>query len=160
MKNRIKDLFESKKENILSVFYTAGFPTLESTQLIAETLAKAGADIIEIGIPYSDPIADGPTIQESNTIALKNGIRVSLILDLVKDIRKTVDIPIILMGYVNPVMQYGIERFAQDAAAAGVDGVILPDLPMAAFLDEYKTLFESVNLSNTFLISPTTSEDG
>jgi tryptophan synthase alpha chain len=159
MKNRIKDLFESKKENILSVFYTAGFPTLESTQLIAETLAKAGADIIEIGIPYSDPIADGPTIQESNTVALKNGIRLSLILDLVKDIRKTVDIPIILMGYVNPVMQYGIERFAHDAAAAGVDGVILPDLPMSAFLDEYKTLFESVNLSNTFLISPTTSED-
>jgi hypothetical protein len=116
MKNRIKDLFETKKENILSVFYTAGFPTLESTQLIAETLAKAGADIIEIGIPYSDPIADGPTIQESNTVALKNGIRLSLILDLVKDIRKTVDIPIILMGYVNPVMQYGIERFAHDAA--------------------------------------------
>jgi tryptophan synthase alpha chain len=159
MKNRIKDLFESKKEDILSVFYTAGFPTLESTQLIAETLAKAGADIIEIGIPYSDPIADGPTIQESNTVALKNGIRLSLILQLVKDIRKTVDIPIILMGYINPVMQYGIERFARDAAEAGVDGVILPDLPMSAFLDDYKTLFESVNLSNTFLISPTTSEE-
>jgi tryptophan synthase alpha chain len=159
MKNRIKDLFESKKENILSVFYTAGFPTLDSTQLIAEALAKAGADIIEIGIPYSDPIADGPTIQESNTVALKNGIGLSLILKLVKDIRKTVDIPIILMGYVNPVMQYGVERFARDAAEAGVDGVILPDLPMAAYMDEYKTLFESVNLSNTFLISPTTSEE-
>lgn len=159
MKNRIKDLFESRKDNILSVFYTAGFPSIESTQPIAETLAKSGADIIEIGIPYSDPIADGPTIQESNTVALKNGINLSMILKLVKDIRKTVDVPIILMGYVNPVMQYGIERFAKDAAEAGVDGVILPDLPMAAYLDEYKTLFESVNLSNTFLISPTTSEE-
>lgn len=159
MKNRIKDLFESKKDNILSVFYTAGFPTIESTSLIAETLAKAGADIIEIGIPYSDPIADGPTIQESNAVALKNGIKLSLILKLVKDIRKTVNIPIILMGYVNPVMQYGIERFAKEASEAGVDGVILPDLPMQAYLDEYKELFESVNLSNTFLISPTTSDD-
>lgn len=159
MKNRIKDLFESRKDNILSVFYTAGFPTIESTPIIAESLANAGADIIEIGIPYSDPIADGPTIQESNTIALKNGIRLPLILDLVKEIRKKVNVPIILMGYVNPVMQYGIERFAKDAAEAGVDGVILPDLPMAAYLDEYKELFESVNLSNTFLISPTTSEE-
>lgn len=159
MKNRIKGLFESRKENILSVFYTAGFPTIESTPLIAASLAKSGADIIEIGIPYSDPIADGPTIQESNTVALKNGINLSLILQLVRDIRKTVDVPIILMGYVNPVMQYGIEQFAKDAADAGVDGVILPDLPMNAYLNDYKELFESVNLSNTFLISPTTSED-
>ena len=159
MKNRIKDLFESRKDNILSVFYTAGFPTIESTALIAESLANAGADIIEIGIPYSDPIADGPTIQESNTVALKNGIKLSLILDLVKDIRKSVNVPIILMGYVNPVMQYGIERFAKDASEAGVDGVILPDLPMGAYLDEYRTLFESLNLSNTFLISPTTSDE-
>jgi len=159
MKNRIKHLFESKKENILSVFYTAGFPTLESTGLIAETLAKAGADIIEIGIPYSDPIADGPTIQESNTVALNNGIKLSIILNLVTEIRKTVDIPIILMGYVNPVIQYGIEKFARDASAAGVDGVILPDLPMDVYLAEYKDLFDSVNLRNTFLISPTTSEE-
>jgi tryptophan synthase alpha chain len=159
MKNRIKDLFETKKNNILSVFYTAGFPTLESTGLIAETLEKSGADIIEIGIPYSDPIADGPTIQESNKVALDNGIKLSLILEHVKAIRKSVKIPIILMGYVNPVMQYGIEKFAKDASAAGVDGVILPDLPMDAYVDEYKKLFDSVNLSNTFLISPTTSEE-
>jgi tryptophan synthase alpha chain len=159
MKNRINDLFRTKKKNILSVFYTAGFPTLDSTVLIAETLAKAGADIIEIGIPYSDPIADGPTIQESNKIALENGIKLSMIIDNVKSIRKSVNIPIILMGYVNPVMQYGVEKFAKDASKAGVDGVILPDLPMDAYLDEYKKLFDSVNLSNTFLISPTTSED-
>lgn len=159
MKNRIKDLFKTKKKNILSVFYTAGFPALDSTVIIAETLAKAGADIIEIGIPYSDPIADGPTIQESNKIALDNGIKLSLIIEHVKSIRKSVNIPIILMGYVNPVMQYGVEKFANDASAAGVDGVILPDLPMDAYLDEYKKLFDSVNLSNTFLISPTTSEE-
>ena len=159
MKNRIKDLFETKKKNILSVFYTAGFPTLDSTVLIAETLEQSGVDIIEIGIPYSDPIADGPTIQESNKIALDNGIKLSMIIEYVKSIRKSVNIPIILMGYVNPVMQYGIEKFAKDASAAGVDGVILPDLPMDAYLDEYKKLFDSVNLSNTFLISPTTSEE-
>jgi tryptophan synthase alpha chain len=159
MKNRITELFEKKKNNILSVFYTAGFPTLDSTVLIAETLEKSGADIIEIGIPYSDPIADGPTIQESNKVALDNGIKLSLILDNVKAIRESVKIPIILMGYINPVMQYGVEKFAKDASAAGVDGVILPDLPINVYIDEYKKLFESVNLSNTFLISPTTSEE-
>lgn len=159
MKNRIKDLFAKKEGNILSVFYTAGFPALDSTAVVADALAKAGADIIEIGIPYSDPIADGPTIQESNKIALDNGIKLSLILQQVRDIRKRVDIPIILMGYVNPVMQYGIERFARDASAAGVDGVILPDLPMDVYLTEYKELFDSLNISNTFLISPTTSEE-
>src|SRR5687768_16175254 len=103
--NRIQNLFQKKNTNLLSVFYTAGFPNLNDTALIAETLARAGADIIEIGIPYSDPVADGPTIQESNTIALENGMRLSMIIDQVKSIRKTVDIPIILMGYVNPVMQ-------------------------------------------------------
>lgn len=159
MKNRIKELFGRKKGNILSVFYTAGFPTLESTVQIADTLAKAGADIIEIGIPYSDPIADGPTIQESNKIALDNGIKLSLIIDQVKEIRSRVNIPIILMGYVNPILQYGVEKFAKDAAAAGVDGVILPDLPMDVYQVEFKELFESLNLSNTFLISPTTSAD-
>src|SRR5690349_6509488 len=141
MKNRIKELFSRKNSNVLSVFYTAGFPKLDSTVRVGQALQKAGADIIEIGIPYSDPIADGPTIQESNKVALENGIKLSIILEQVKELRKTVDIPIILMGYVNPVMQYGIERFARDAAAAGVDGVILPDLPMDAYLEEYKELF-------------------
>jgi tryptophan synthase alpha chain len=158
MKNRIKELFKKKKKNILSVFYTAGFPTLESTIPIGRALEKAGADIIEIGIPYSDPIADGPTIQESNKVALKNGITLALIIEQVKEMRSTVSIPIILMGYVNPVMQYGVEKFAKDASAAGVDGVILPDLPMDAYLGEYKSLFDRLNISNTFLISPTTSE--
>lgn len=159
MKNRINKLFESKKKDILSVFYTAGFPSVDDTVLIAESLAKAGADLIEIGIPYSDPIADGPTIQESNKVALGNGVTLSMIIEQVKMIRSRVDIPIILMGYVNPVIQYGVKKFAHDAAQAGADGVILPDLPMDAYLREYREIFDAENLRNTFLISPTTSAE-
>jgi tryptophan synthase alpha chain len=159
MKNRIKTLLSNNKKGILSMYFTAGFPTLKDTVTIAESLASAGADIIEIGIPYSDPVADGPTIQASNTVALKNGMRLSMLIEQVKEIRKTVDTPIILMGYINPVLQYGIEKFAKDAAEAGVDGVILPDMPMDEYLEHYKKLFDSLNLSNTFLISPTTSEE-
>jgi tryptophan synthase alpha chain len=159
MKNRIKQLLANNKKGILSMYYTAGFPTLNDTGVIAESLANAGADIIEIGIPYSDPVADGPTIQASNTVALKNGMRLSMLIDQVKQIRKKVEVPIILMGYINPVLQYGIEKFAKDAAAAGVDGVILPDMPMDEYIENYKALFDSMNLSNTFLISPTTSEE-
>lgn len=159
LKNRITDLFDSGDKNILSIFYTAGFPKLGDTITIAKELQKAGADIIEIGIPFSDPVADGPTIQESNKAALDNGMHVALLLDQVKEIRKNVTIPIILMGYLNPVMQYGIEKFCKDASAAGVDGLILPDMPMDVYDEEYKEIFESHGLSNTFLISPTTSED-
>lgn len=158
MKNRITELFSSKSKNILSVFYTAGFPNLNDTISIAQCLEKAGADIIEIGIPFSDPVADGPTIQESNKIALDQGMKVSLLLTQVQEIRKIVKIPIVLMGYLNPVMQYGMEKFCKDASAAGVDGLILPDMPMEEYIQEYKELFESHGLSNTFLISPTTSE--
>ena len=156
---RIQTLFSKKKSNILNVFYTAGFPQRDSTIQIARELEKSGVDIIEIGIPFSDPIADGPVIQESNKIAIDNGMTVKLLLEQVKEIRKSVKIPIILMGYLNPVMQYGIERFCKDASANGVDGLILPDMPMDVYLSTYKTIFESHNLSNTFLISPTTSED-
>ena len=159
MKNRIKSVLENSKGGILSMYYTAGFPSLTDTAPIAEALAASGADIIEIGIPYSDPVADGPTIQASNTAALKNGMTLAKLIAQVKELRAKVNIPIILMGYINPVLQYGIEKFAKDAAEAGVDGVILPDMPMDEYLEHYKTLFESVNLSNTFLISPTTSEE-
>jgi tryptophan synthase alpha chain len=159
MKNRIKELFANRKSGILSMYYTAGFPSLSATVGIAEALAAAGADIIEIGIPYSDPVADGPTIQDSNTIALRNGMRLSTLLEQVKEIRSKVEIPIILMGYINPVLQYGIEKFVSDASNVGVDGVIFPDLPMDEFLDNYKAIFDSANITNTFLISPTTSED-
>ena len=159
MKNRIKELFASRKNGILSMYYTGGFPSLSATVGIAESLASAGTDIIEIGIPYSDPVADGPTIQASNTIALRNGMRLSKLLDQVKEIRSKVEIPIILMGYINPVLQYGIEKFVRDASDAGVDGVILPDLPMDEYIDQYKALFDSANIINTFLISPTTSDE-
>jgi tryptophan synthase alpha chain len=157
--NRIHKLFNEKKGNILSIFYTAGYPRLEDTVPIAQALEDAGADIIEIGIPFSDPVADGPTIQASNKVALDNGMNVKLLLEQVREIRKSVTIPIILMGYLNPVMQYGIEKFVKAAANAGVDGLILPDMPMDVYQHEYKDMFEGAGLTNTFLISPTTSED-
>jgi tryptophan synthase alpha chain len=159
MKNRITELFAKKNKNILSIFYTAGFPRLNDTTLIAQALERAGADIIEIGIPFSDPVADGPTIQESNKIALENGMNLHLLIDQVKEIRKHVKMPIILMGYLNPVIQYGTEKFIKDAAEAGVDGLILPDMPMYEYEEQYKDLFHKYNLCNTFMITPTTSED-
>jgi tryptophan synthase alpha chain len=157
--NRIHKKFKEKETNLLSVFYTAGYPKLGDTIPVAIALEKAGADLIEIGIPFSDPVADGPTIQASNKIALDNGMNVKLLLQQVKEIRTTVSLPIILMGYLNPVLQYGIEKFAKDAHAAGVDGLILPDMPADVYQHEYKELFDKNKLANTFLISPTTSED-
>lgn len=160
MTNRITALLKNKKENILSVYYTAGFPSLDSTVPIAGYLAAAGADLIELGIPFSDPVADGPTIQESNKCALDNGMNLHLLIDQVREIRKNkIDIPLILMGYLNPVMQYGMEKFVQDAASAGVDGLILPDMPLHEYEENYKPMFEAQQLSNTFLIAPTTSEE-
>jgi tryptophan synthase alpha chain len=160
MKNKITELFKKTNNNILSVFYTAGFPTLDSTVAIAKSLEEAGADIIEIGIPFSDPVADGPTIQESNKIALDNGMSLKLLLKQVKEIREQhVTLPIILMGYLNPVMQYGVKKFITDASKAGVDGLIIPDMPVYEYEEQYKDLFKAANLCNTFLISPTTSEE-
>ena len=157
--NRIHKLFSKKKEGILSVYFTAGYPQLDATAGIARALQEGGADIIEIGIPFSDPVADGPTIQASNKIALDNGMIVKLLLEQVKELRKDVTIPVILMGYLNPVMQYGIEKFVKDAGKAGVDGLILPDMPIDVYQHEYKDIFDSAGLTNTFLISPTTSEE-
>lgn len=159
MRNRITKLFERENKDILSVFYTAGFPKLNDTISIAESLEKSGVDMIEIGIPFSDPIADGPTIQESNKIALRNGMNVKLLLDQIRTIRQKVTIPIILMGYVNPVLQYGVEQFVRDAAKAGVDGLILPDLPLDLYEQQYKDIFLNENIFISFLISPTTSEE-
>jgi tryptophan synthase alpha chain len=157
--NRINKLFSEKKEHILSVFFTAGYPDLNSTKPIAMALSAAGVDLIEIGIPFSDPIADGPTIQQSNKVAIENGMSVKLLLEQVKEIRKEVSIPIILMGYLNPVLQYGFEKFCKEASLNGVDGLILPDMPMDEYVLEYKRVMESANLLNTFLISPTTSQE-
>lgn len=158
-KNRIEKLFEEKKERILSVYFSAGFPKLNDTSEIMQCLQDSGADIIEVGIPYSDPVADGPTIQESNKVALDNGISLKLIFEQLKNIRKSVDIPIILMGYINPVLQYGVEDFCKKCTEVGVDGLILPDLPMQEYLDEYQEVFKAHGLLNIFLITPQTSDE-
>jgi tryptophan synthase alpha chain len=159
MENRIDSLLTSSKKNLLSVFYTAGFPALNDTGVVAKALEEGGADLIEIGIPFSDPVADGPVIQESNKVALQNGMNLKLLIAQVRELRKEVTVPIILMGYINPVLQYGVAEFCRDASAAGIDGVILPDLPLFEFENEYKELFRQHGLKNIFLISPTTADD-
>jgi tryptophan synthase alpha chain len=157
MQNRLTQLFSGKPKELVSIFYTGGFPKLDDTIGIAESLQKAGADIIEIGIPFSDPIADGPVIQASNKVALENGMTVGVLLEQVKKLRNKVTIPLLLMGYLNPVLQYGFERFCEEAAAAGVDGLILPDLPLDEYVQDYRKRFDASKLSNVFLVSPTTS---
>ena len=156
--NRIHTLFNNKKERVLSIYFTAGFPNLEDTVPIMEAIEGGGADIIEIGIPYSDPVADGPTIQDSNQIALQNGMSMNKLFEQLVGFRAKVHLPVVLMGYLNPIMQYGMDAFCKKCKEVGVDGLILPDLPMQEYLDEYKTLFDSYGLVNTFLISPQTSE--
>lgn len=156
--NRIDELFKKKKERVLSIYFTAGFPELEDTLPIMEAIEAAGADIIEIGVPYSDPIADGPTIQESNMVALENGMSLKKLFSQLQDMRQSITLPVVLMGYLNPIMQYGMEAFCQKCKEIGVDGLILPDLPMQQYMDEFKSLFDQYDLRNTFLISPQTSE--
>jgi len=156
--NRILSLFEKKPKNILSIYYTAGFPKLESTVNIAQYLQEGGADMIEIGIPFSDPVADGQTIQASNKTALDNGMTLKLLFEQLSTLRSKVTIPVILMGYINPVIQYGVEKFCMQCEACGVDGLILPDLPIDVYLREYKALFNQYGLKNTFLITPQTAE--
>jgi tryptophan synthase alpha chain len=157
--NRLNQLFASKKENLLSIYFTAGYPELNTTVDIAEALEKAGADFLEIGFPYSDPVADGPTIQHSSETALTNGMTLNVLFEQLKDLRQRVSIPILLMGYVNPIVQYGVERFCKQAAAVGVDGIIVPDLPMYEYEMLYSNYFEDNNLSNIFLVTPQTSEE-
>ncbi|PWG80144.1 tryptophan synthase subunit alpha [Pararcticibacter amylolyticus] len=157
--NRISQLFNQKKTSVLSIFFTAGYPGLHSTVDIAEALEKAGADFLEIGIPYSDPLADGPVIQNSSQKAIANGMTVKLLFEQLKDLRKRVSVPVLLMGYVNPVLQYGVERFCASCAEVGVDGVIVPDLPMYEYEEMYRTCFEKNHVSNIFLITPHTSEE-
>lgn len=159
MKNRIDQLFETKSENILSVYFTAGFPNLNDTVQIIHELENNGVDLIEIGIPFSDPTADGPTIQRSSESALKNGMNLQLLFEQLKDIRKSVKIPLILMGYINPVYQFGIEQFCKKCAEVGIDGTILPDLPLDEYELNNREIFEKHNLHNVLLITPQTSEN-
>jgi len=157
--NRLQNLFKNKTNSLLSIYFTAGYPELNSTVAIAEALEKSGADFLEIGFPYSDPVADGPTIQHSSEIALENGMTLHVLFEQLKDLRKTVNIPILLMGYVNPIVQYGVENFCKKAAEVGVDGVIVPDLPMYEYEALYSKFFIGNNLSNIFLVTPQTTED-
>jgi tryptophan synthase alpha chain len=158
MKNRITTLFANKPQNLLSVYFTAGYPALEDTLPIILELEKNGVDMIEVGMPFSDPLADGPTIQQSSEVAIRNGMTIPKLFEQLKDLRKHTEVPIVLMGYLNPVMQYGIERFCQKAEELGIDGVILPDLPLADYAREYQGIFEQHNLSKIFLITPQTPE--
>jgi len=152
--NRIDELFRIKRKNILSIYFTAGYPLKDSTAGIIQYLDDAGADMIEIGIPFSDPLADGPVIQRSSERALKNGMSIKLLFNQLADIRKITGIPLILMGYINPVLQFGIGNFCSRCAETGIDGVILPDLPPDIYADRYLGIFEKHGLYNIFLISP------
>lgn len=158
MNNRIIELFKNKQSEILSIFFTAGFPNLKDTKTILESLEKSGVDLVEIGMPYSDPVADGETIQVANKVALDNGMSLNLLFEQLAEIRKTVSMPLILMGYLNPVEQYGVERFCQKAVEVGIDGLILPDLPIDLYVEQYKVMFDSYNLSNVLLVTPQTAE--
>jgi tryptophan synthase alpha chain len=156
--NRINTLFQNKSNQILNIYFTAGFPQLNDTLTVLEALQASGVDIVEIGIPYSDPLADGETIQNSGQKALDNGMTLSLLLDQLQDIRlKGITVPILLMGYFNTMLQYGIENFLIRCKEIGIDGVIVPDLPISVFEAEYKSLFEKYGVLNTFLITPQTS---
>jgi tryptophan synthase alpha chain len=157
--NRIDNLFSTKKKNILSIFFTAGYPSLNSMEEIILLLEKNGADMIEIGIPYSDPLADGPVIQQTSKIAIANGMTMNNLFSQLKNIRKKVNIPLLLMGYLNPVLQYGFQRFCQSTADAGIDGLIIPDLPIQEYKREYLNTVCEHNLKNIFLITPDTSEE-
>jgi tryptophan synthase alpha chain len=156
--NRIAQLFARKQEQVLNIYFTAGFPGLHDTGRIIQALEKAGADLVEIGMPYSDPLADGPTIQESGQVALKNGMTLPLLFEQIKAVRQHSDIPLILMGYFNQVMQYGEQRFIDHCAEAGIDGLILPDLPLQEYEAYYREMIEQAGLSISFLITPQTPE--
>jgi tryptophan synthase alpha chain len=158
MKNRINQLFKEKRANILSVYFTAGFPNLEDTVKIIQELEKNGVDLIEIGMPFSDPTADGPVIQKSSETALKNGMSLELLFGQLKTIRESVKIPLVLMGYFNPVYQFGVEKFCKTCAEIGIDGTILPDMPLNEFETKYRPFFNAGNLHNILLITPQTSE--
>lgn len=157
--NKIDQLFQQKKSNILSVYFTAGYPQVNDTVSILQSLQKHGVDLVEIGIPFSDPMADGVVIQASGTQALKNGMSVKLLFEQLENIRQSVQIPLVLMGYLNPIMQFGFERFCAEARKCGIDGVIIPDLPFAEYVQSYKSVAEKHGLHMIMLITPETSDE-
>jgi tryptophan synthase alpha chain len=156
--NRIDQLFAQKKEDILNIYFTAGFPHLEDTEKIILALDGAGVDIVEIGMPYSDPMADGPTIQESGSQALKNGMTLDVLFGQLATIREKTQVPLLFMGYLNQMMQYGVDRFLKACREVGVDGLIIPDLPIDIYEEELKEKIEASGLHVIFLITPQTSE--
>jgi tryptophan synthase alpha chain len=157
--NRLTELFQKKSNNLLNIYFTAGYPNLNDTVTVLKALEKAGVDMVEIGMPYSDPVADGPIIQQSSLDSINNGMTIKTLLSQLKDIRKEVSMPILVMGYFNTVMQYGVEKFIQEISAIGIDGVILPDLPLDEYTEHYQTLCESHNISNVLLITPNTADE-
>ncbi len=157
--NRLTELFQKKSNNLLNIYFTAGYPSLNDTVTVLKALQKAGVDMVEIGMPYSDPVADGPVIQQSSLDAINNGMTIKNLLQQIKDIRKEVTIPILVMGYLNTVIQYGVEKFIQEISEIGIDGVILPDLPLDEYKEHYQSLFELHNISNISLITPNTSDE-
>ena len=156
--SRMHALFSKKTEGILNVYFTAGYPQLNSTLDIMEALQESGADLIELGMPYSDPLADGPVIQESSLVALSNGMSIAFLFEQLKNMRARISVPVVLMGYMNPVLQYGFEKFCADAAAVGIDGLILPDLPTLEFEQSYGAVMKKYQLDFIFLVTPETSE--
>ncbi|NNE33266.1 MAG: tryptophan synthase subunit alpha [Winogradskyella sp.] len=156
--NRINQKLKADKK-LLSIYFTAGYPNIDDTATIIRNLEKSGVDMIEIGLPFSDPLADGPTIQASSTQALKNGMTSDLLFKQLKDIRKSVSIPLIIMGYFNPMLQYGVEAFCKKCEEVGIDGLIIPDLPVDVYNEVYKSTFEKYGLVNVFLITPQTSDE-
>ena len=156
--NKINQKLNEDKK-LLSIYFTAGYPNLNDTVTIIENLEKSGVDMIEIGLPFSDPLADGPTIQASSTEALKNGMTTEVLFRQLKDVRNTVSIPLIIMGYFNPMLQYGVEAFCKKCQEIGIDGLIIPDLPVDVYNEQYKSTFEKYGLINVFLITPQTSKE-
>lgn len=157
--NRLTRLFQTKDKDLLSVYFTAGYPELDSTGKIIRSLENAGVDMVEIGIPFSDPMADGAVIQQSSTQALRNGMTLPLLLDQVQEVRRDCGIPLVLMGYLNPMMQYGPERLFQRCHEIGIDAMIIPDLPFHEYMEHYKTLCEKYDIPLIMLITPETSEE-
>jgi len=156
--NRIDDVLR-EKQNVLNVYFTAGYPKFEDTIRVARSLQDGGADMLEIGIPFSDPLADGPTIQESSSVALDNGMTLKALFEQLTNLRGEVHLPVLMMGYLNPIVQFGLEAFCEKCEEVGIDGLIIPDLPIQEYLDDYREVFLRHGLHNIFLISPNTSED-